>query len=146
MVTKAQKELLSTEEVPEVHCLLEAEQELQKHIASNPDFYRKLSELATKRNGLAAIADAKVREMGVSCGPFVMLRSSKEINVEKLFEELGDDQFKTFGGYTETVVSYKIDRARFLSYADSEAIPKEILDTCVTDKHQYKKLPMYTLP
>ena len=144
MATK--QEVLTPEKISEVKDLLEAERELQEHIASDPDFYRALSELAAKRNALAKLAEDKVRSMGVSCGPFVMVSSSRDINVEKLFEELGEDQFKTFGGYTETVVTYKIDRTRFLSYADSEAIPKEILEVCVTPKNTYKRVPPYILP
>lgn len=147
MAAEAKKApIAAPEEVPEVKALLEVEQELAEHIASQEAFYRKLVDLTTRRNALLPLADARVRELGVTCGPFVQIRSSQEVDVEKLYEELGDEAFKKCGGYTEQVTSYKLDKPRFLAFLKAEVIPKEVVEVCVSNKTQYKKVPPYELP
>lgn len=143
---KKEKVVIPVEEVPEVLELLQTERELQALINSNPEFYKKLTALAATRNQLLSAAESKVKDLGVSCGPFNKLSETQKIDAEKLFEELGDEAFKDFGGYTETVVSYKVDRTRFLSYLQSGAIPKEVSDACVKNEQRYKKPDPYNMP
>lgn len=146
MAKKTQVQVVDASEVEEVQQLLGVERELQALIQSNPEFYTKLTTLTKHRNELLASADKKVRGMGVSCGPFVLLSESIKIDDEKLFEELGEDNFKEIGGYTETVTVYKTDRQRVLSYAESGQIPDEVVAVCIKNEKRYKKIDAYNLP
>jgi hypothetical protein len=132
--------------VEEVMMLLSVERELRELIASNPEFYEKFSKLAIQRNELLISAEQRVRNMGVTCGPFVKLSESTKINAEKLFEELGEEQFLNLGGYTEKVIDYKVDRTRVLAYHESGMIPAEVSKACIRLELRYKKPDPYLLP
>ena len=137
---------VSPEEIPEVQNLLAAEKEIAELISENPEFYRRLQELVEERNTLLQAAEKVVRSKGVTCGPFMKHSETLDINVEKLFDELGPDTFKEVGGYTETVTAYKIDRTRFTSHLDAGHIPEEIKESCTAPKLSYKKPDAYKLP
>jgi small nuclear ribonucleoprotein (snRNP)-like protein len=143
---KTQITVIEPSEVEEVQQLLGVERELQALIQSNPEFYGKLMTLSQHRNELLSNAEKRIRGMGVTCGPFVKLSESTKIDAEKLFEEMGETNFKEVGGYTETVVDYKVDRTRVLSYLESGVIPKEVADVCITTEQRYKKPNPYLLP
>ena len=139
-------EVVDVGEVEEVAAFLHAEEELHQHIQSNPEYYAKLQQLVTTRNEILEDAEKRVRELNVTCGPIVKISETKKIDIEKLFEELGDADFKAVGGYTETIVDYKLDRPRFLSYAKSGTVPAEILESCVKDTASYTVPKPYKLP
>ena len=138
--------VVAPNEVSEVQQLLEVEQEIMTLIQSNPGFYQQLQSLVQHRNELLVRADKTVREMKVTCGPFVKISESTKIDAEKLFEELGEEAFKDFGGYTETVVDYKVDRTRVLSHLASGQIPEEVAELCITTTPSYKAPKTYLLP
>jgi hypothetical protein len=133
-------------EVQEVLALLNVEREIRTLIESNPEFYSKLAALSTERNELLTSAEKRVKSLGVTCGPFVKLSEATKINPEKLFEELGEAVFKDVGGYTETVVDYKVDRTRLLAFQKSGTIPKEVADACIKVEQRYKHPDPYLLP
>ena len=133
-------------EVPEVAKLLEIETELQQLIASNPTFYGQLCKLAEERNTCLQNADKVVRASGISCGPFVKLTETTDVNVQQLEEELGMEGFRAVGGYTEEVTTYKIDRERFLAYLAAGHIPKAVAAATTSMKRSYKKIDPYKLP
>lgn len=138
--------VIEPQEVAEVQQLLEVERSLQALIQSNPEFYEKLNTLVQHRNELLGSAEGRVRGLGVTCGPFVKLSEATKIDAEKLFEELGEVAFKDVGGYTETIVDYKADRTRVLSYLSSGAIPKEVAEICIKTEQRYKSPKLYLLP
>lgn len=133
-------------EVPEVEALLAVERELSELISANPEFYENLKSIVERRNGLATLADKRVRELGVSCGPFIQVSVTEKIDIERLYDELGDEQFKAVGGYTEAVTEYHIDKTRFLSYVASKNVPEEVVKVCVKESPSYKAVPKYVLP
>jgi len=140
------KTVVDIKEIPEVEQLLETEKKIQELIDSNPDFYKKLAELVEERNTYLQAAEKVVRASGVSCGPFNKLSETVDIDVEKLFDELGPDGFAEVGGYTEKVTTYKLDRTRFISHLEAGHVPQEVKETCVGVKRSYKKPETYKLP
>jgi hypothetical protein len=145
MMTEKAK-IVDPKEVTEVFELLNVERQIRALIDSNPVFYTTLATLSAQRNQLLDSAEVRVKELGVTCGPFVKLSESTKINPEKLFEELGESVFKDLGGYTETVVDYKVDRTRLLAFHKSGAIPKEVADACIKLEQRYKHPDPYLLP
>lgn len=134
------------DEIPAVAELLKAEAELQEFIDNNKALYEQLRELIEMRNTKLEAAEKIVRAEGVTCGPFIKKSETTDINVEKLFDELGEDAFKTVGGYTETVTEYKIDRERFLSYLASGQIPDEVAEVCTKTKRSYTTPDPFKIP
>lgn len=137
---------VSPEEVPEVQDLLDTEKEIAELVATNPDFYRKLCELVEERNTRLQAAEKVVRASGVTCGPFLKHSETLDIDVEKLFDELGEEGFKEVGGYTEKVTVYKVDRTRFTSHLEAGHVPDEVKESCTAIKRSYKKPDPYKLP
>jgi hypothetical protein len=138
--------IIPEEEVPEVLALHQVETHLKEFIEENSAFYEKFTQLVNDRNKCLKEAETVVRGLGVTCGPFCKISEGTKINTEKLFEELGDETFKELGGYTETVIDYKIDRARFLAYLESGMVPQEIADACVKTEVRYKAPDPYKIP
>lgn len=137
---------IQVDEVEEVAELMTVENQLRELIESNKEFYDRLVELVNLRNEKLEMAEKHVRSLGMSCGPFIKLSESQKINAEKLFEEIGADNFQNVGGYTEVVTAYKVDRARFLSIAQRGDIPKPILDEVLKTEVRFKKPDPYKLP
>lgn len=143
---RSPSKVLPAEQFPEVVEFMQAQSDLEQFIQEHKDVYDELCRLAATRNDKLEAADKVVRPTGCSVGPFVKLSESKKINAEKLYEEIGADNFGKVGGYTETVVAYKVDRDRFLSMAFSNQIPAEIVEVVVKDAVSYSVIPKYVLP
>lgn len=137
---------VSPQEIPEVRELLEAEERIQELLATNPEFYKQLCDLVSERNQKLEAAEKVVRAQGVSCGPFTKKSETIFINAEKLFDELGEEGYKAVGGYTETVVEYKVDRTRFLTYLASNQIPEDVAAVCTEKRPSYSSPDAFHLP
>ena len=139
-------EVVPEEQLPQVQSYLAAQEELEQHLSSNMPFYNRMSDLIIVRNQALADAEIIVKNLGVSCGPFRKTRESLKIDIEKLYEELGEKNFKELGGYTEKILDYKLDRARFLAYLESNQVPQEVADVCVRKDLAYDKPKPYNIP
>jgi len=146
MATKRSPVSVPVDQVIEVMEFVEAQDELEQFIANNQDLYDELCRLAQERNTRLEAADKVVRAAGVSVGPFNKISESKKINAEKLYEEIGAEDFVKVGGYTETVTAYKVDRERFLSLVRASQVPQEIVEVVVKDTASYANIPRYVLP
>lgn len=143
---KKKKVVLAVEEVPEVAEYLQAQQDVEEYIAANQEWFDELRRLVELRNEKLEQAEKAVRPLGASCGPFQLHSETVRINAEKLYEWLGKDDFGSAGGYTETVVTYKVDRTRFLAHVARGDLPQEIVESVVSTSVSYKKPAPYTLP
>ena len=129
----------SVDSIPEVVEYMGAEEALVHHLRKDPKFYAELCRLIEERNAKLENAEKAVKSAGVSCGPFALLSTAKEIDAEALFNELGSVNFQGVGGYTEQVTAYKVDRERFLAYVAANQIPEEVVNATVKTKTRYKK-------
>lgn len=143
---KSSTQTVDPTQIPEVMSFMSAEKELQEFIQSNPAFYRRLSELVEERNTKLEAADKTVRAHRVSCGPFTFLNTKRVVDPEMLFNELGEDSFRTVGGYTEQRTHYAVDKDRFFAYVDTNQIPKPVVDVAVKEQPAFKVIPVYKLP
>lgn len=140
------KNEMPVEEIQEVADFLEADQELEDFIEQHRDVWQRVRELAEQRNTKLEAAASVVRGQNVTCGPFVKLSETLKVDAEKFFEEVGDQNFSNLGGYTETVVTYKVDRERFKAAVARNDIPKEIVDACTKVELRYKAPEKYKMP
>lgn len=145
MAAKAAK-VMAAESIPEVDAFVKADSALNDFIRKHRDIYEQLEALVQQHNTLLESADKAVRAADVTCGPFIRMSESQKINAEKLYEELGDEAFKQVGGYTETIVDYKVDRERVLAEAVKGTIPEEVAEVCIRKEVRYKKPAAYVLP
>lgn len=143
---KSEQRTLDPQQVPEVVSFMTAEQELQAFIATNPAFYKRLSDLVEERNVKLEAAEKVVRAHRASCGPFHFLNTKRVVDPEVLFNELGEDNFKLVGGYTEQRTHYAVDKDRFFAYVDTNQIPKPVIDVSVKEQPSFRVIPVYKLP
>lgn len=137
---------LPIEECPAVAAYVEAEEVLQAHIKTNPEFYETLRALVEDRNAKLEAADKEIRPTLNSCGPFHLDKVTPKIDAEKLYEEVGLEEFQKLGGYKETVVDYRVDRARFLAVVERGDVPDEVKEVVLKVQPAYKAPKPYTLP
>lgn len=132
--------------IPELDAYTKAEEQLKRHLASNPEFAAKLRELVIERNRCLEVANVEVRKHQINVGPFKILRRVTTMDADKLYEEAGADLFEQLGGYIETVQVRKIDRTKFEALMSRGDIPKEIVDATVKVTVHYGRIPPYEIP
>lgn len=137
---------IPVDQCKEVQDLEDSEQAIRTLINGNQGFYEQLCRLTAERNQRLEAASKVIRPTGQNCGPFIKLSETEKINAEKLFEEVGASDFQALGGYTETVVQYKVDRVRFLAHASKGDLPQDVVEAVLTISPSYKKIEPYVLP
>ena len=134
------------QDVPEVEALVAAERELQEFINQHRDIYDTLQRLVETRNTQLEAAEKVVRAQGVSCGPFELLSQVTKVNAEKLFEELGEDNYQEVGGSVEYSPTYKIDIKKFHARVACGDIPQEVAADVTKVERRYRRLDPYKIP
>lgn len=127
-------------EIPEVGEFMAAAKELREFKEVNAEFFEAYEKYLEKYNNSLERADKAVRAKQVSCGPFVLTgRPSVRINVDKLVEAIGVDDFKAIGGQIETKPSYTIDKNKVEVAISQKLIPQEAVSSFRTVVCSYSK-------
>lgn len=130
----------TTPRASKVEAFLETERNLHRYMHEHYEVFETYEHLTAEYNRALEDAEKEARALGKTVGPFVTAGHQVNIDVDRLFEELGEDNFFKFGGIIETKRVYSLDREKFERAADSGAIPQEILDLC------YEKKPKFRTP
>ncbi len=118
----------------------ETERKLHDYMNENFQIFNEYEHLVREYNRTLEDAEKEVRALGKGEGPFVPVGQQVNIDVDRLYEELGEEHFLKFGGIIETKVVFNVDREKFERFADGGVIPKEVLDIC------YEKKPRFKVP
>lgn len=125
--------------IPEVEHFLDVRNKVERLKEAYPEVFEQLATLATDYNQALEAADKVVRGKQVSCGPFDLYQWSTTYDAEKLYEELGKDEFLKVGGQIKTVTTYDIDKAKLEARITSGAIPGEVVTIVKKTSPRYKK-------
>lgn len=126
-------------DIPEVKHFLEVQRQVEDLKEAYPEVFERLGQLQQDYNQALEAAEKKVRGLQVSCGPFNLYQWQTSIDVDKLYEELGRDEFLKVGGKVQTVTTYDLDKAKFEAHVTSGGVPKEVVDVVKKTSPRYKK-------
>jgi hypothetical protein len=127
------------DQIPAVKHLLEVKKKLDDLKEGYPEVFERLGELAQDYNQALEAAEKVVRGQQVSCGPFNLFQWRTTYDAEKLYEELGKDEFLKVGGKIQTVTTYDLDKAKLEAHITSGTIPNEVVDVVKKTTPSYKK-------
>lgn len=137
---------LSPDKVKKVKRFLEAQERLQAFKSEHYEIFQEFTQHLQEYNEALEDADKEVRAKGINCGPFSVCGEQVKIDVEKLYDELGEEDFLKAGGTVETRKVYEIDKKKFESLAESGAVPQEVVDSCYSRSFKFKAPAKATLP
>lgn len=138
-MAKTKTERVPESEIREVQDFLEVQAKVQRLKESFPEVFDTLNQLSQEYNAALEAADKKVRALGVSCGPFDCYQTATSYDADKLYEELGKDEFLRVGGVIKTVTKYDVDKAKLEAHITSNSVPTEVVDVVKTVSPRYKK-------
>lgn len=145
-MAKRQATSVSIDAIPKVQAFIEAKNRIEEFRANNYSIFKHYEQLISDYNDLLEDAEKEVRAKGVTCGPFIAFGDNSKINVDKLYDELGEDLFLKAGGTIETKRVLSIDKLKFEALADSGSIPQEVVSTCWEQGFRYRAPEKVRLP
>ena len=129
----ATPDVLSTE----VDDFLVAQERYFQWQRAYPAAYEALMAIQQEYNATLEAAEKLCRAQGRSEGPFIIKSSRQNYDAEKLFDELGKDQFIAVGGVIENVVSYSVDKTVLQSKIASRKISPEVVEAISKPVHVF---------
>lgn len=124
----------------EVNEYMQARDELERFLDAHEVFVEKLRAHVENVNAKLEAADKSVRSYGFSMGPFKVLRTINTIDAVKLYELVGTENFKKYGGSFEQVTKYTVNKETFYRFVAMGQISEQVLDEVV------KHTPHYSTP
>lgn len=134
------------QEFPEVIAFLEAYERLQEFKVANAAFYRQLEQLSSQYNDALENAEKAVRSKQVCCGPFDLYQFAVKYDSQRLYEELGREDFLKVGGKIETTTTYSVDKAALEMNISRNLVPQEVVEVVVKSTPNYHKPDKVVLP
>lgn len=126
-------------DIPEVMHFLAVKKQIDDLKEGYPEVFERLRQLQQDYNQALEAAEKAVRGRQVSCGPFNLYQWQTSLDAEKLYEELGRDEFLKVGGKIQTVTTYDLDKNKFEAHVTAGTIPKEVVDVVKKVSPRYKK-------
>jgi hypothetical protein len=96
-------------DVPEVQALEDLRSEIESFKANNVEVFAAFADLIDRYNSQLEVAEKVVRTRGITCGPLVNYSVRVTVNGEKMYDELGRDDFLAYGGKIEEKTVYVAD-------------------------------------
>jgi hypothetical protein len=137
---------VATNAVPEVEEFLKAFEALEQFKLANAIFMEALGQLSAQYNAALENAEKAVRSQGVSCGPFELYNYTTRYDTQRLYEELGREDFLKVGGKLETKTEYVVDKATLEMNIARNVIPAEVVEVVVKNSPTYHKPDKVVLP
>lgn len=138
--------VVEAEHNPKVAALIEVEEAIKVFKAKHYAMLHVLEGLCERYNQLLEDAEKDVRAKKINCGPFTVCGYDVRVDVDKLFEELGEEDFKNVGGTMEKKVVLGIDKKKFEALVESGQIPEEITELCFKKTLKYHAPDKVRLP
>lgn len=126
-------------DIPEVKHFLEVQKQIESLKEGYPEVFERLGQLQQDYNQALEAAEKVVRGKQVSCGPFNLYQWQTTLDAEKLYEELGKDEFLKVGGKIQTVTTYDLDKNKFEAHVTAGTVPSEVVDVVKKTSPRYKK-------
>ena len=124
--------------IPKVQEMVDLSAEIEAFRAEHVDVFLKYADLVDRYNAAREMAEKEVRKKGVSCGPFVNYSVRVTFNAEKMFEELGEEDFLKNGGSIAQKTVYEVDKDRVNQAIAAKAIPEECIEHFTEISKSYK--------
>jgi len=143
---KTQVQTIHPDKVKKVKRYLDALERLQAFKAEHYELFQEFAQLLQEYNAALEDAEKEVRAKGINCGPFTVCGEMTKIDVDKLYDELGEDDFLRVGGSIETKRVLAVDKKKFEALAESGSLPKEVVEACFTKTLKFKAPNKAELP
>lgn len=140
------QKVLDPRTVPSVQRFLTARDQLDAFKAAHPTLLEELRELMSEYNAAAEAADKELRAQRASCGPFELLNVQVSFDAERLFTELGEEEFRNIGGKVSQVDVYEVDKTTVSALIQMGKIPPEIVAVVRKETPSYRKIQPCFLP
>ncbi len=117
--------------IPELVELEAATRDITEYKEAYPDVFNDFyGALIERFNAAVEAAEKAIKGCGVrqDVGPFKYRYTQVKYDADALFEELGQEAFKEYGGVITQVTKYSIDGKRFEAKAAAGAIPPPIVE------------------
>jgi hypothetical protein len=136
--------------VAEVAEYMIADQELTEFIEDfkerHPGALEALEQLAERRNAVLEAAKKAVKARQMPCGPFEVHNVSTIYDADVLFNAVGEELFKTYGGSVETKTELKIDGKRFEAAVTFRKLTPELVEAVRKTRVAFKDIPKTWVP
>jgi len=136
------KQHLTTSDVPEVAEFLRVQEQMTALLKEHSDVVRQLREVGVRYNEALTAAHEKIRELGVTCGPFIEAGCSYD--AQMLLDELGEKKFLQIGGKVGQKKTAAIDKRTVEKAAGMNEIPKSLFEA--SRRPRFKKPAVFELP
>jgi len=123
--------------IPEVQEFMDIENDIAQLKAAHYDVFSQLDDLIDRRNTALEKAEKEVRARGVTCGPFENFTAKTVYDAEKMYDELGHEQFLAVGGIIKNVTKYEVDKEKVELAIAQKKIPKECVQEFRTVQKAY---------
>lgn len=143
---KAQAKTVLPDRMKKVKRYLDAYERIQAFKAEHYELFQEFAQLLQDHNDALEDAEMDVRAQGVNCGPFTICGEVSKVDVARLHDELGEEDFLKVGGIIETKPVYTIDKRKFESLAESGSIPKEVVEVVYSKTLKFKTPSKAELP
>lgn len=125
---------------------LEAADALRLFKERHKRVFEELAQLAEVYNQTLEDAEKEVRSLNTSVGPFAVVGTQSTVDADKLFDELGMEDFQRVGGTVSFRRVLDVDKTVFETYAKSGAVHKDVLEVCYKKKNRYNVPKKIELP
>jgi hypothetical protein len=140
------KKVLDPQTVPEVQRVLEEIELMDDFKARHRAFLEEFRERARSYNSAVEAADKVLRAELASCGPFDLFQIDTSYDAERLYSEVGEEEFKQLGGTVHPVPEYKIEKETIEALIKMGRIPPEIVKVVQKKTPKYHKPKTFVIP
>lgn len=117
---------------------LAIEEQIQSFKANHYEVFQEFAHLLQRRNDALEDAEKEVRASNINCGPFVSCGVQTRVDVDQLYEELGEEGFMEVGGTVETKRVLGLNREKFDALVANNKVPEEVVDLCCASTTKYR--------
>lgn len=129
-----------------VGVFLEAKDRLNAFREMHQEVFDQLDEILEEYNRALEDAEKEVRSKGESDGPFVVSGQQTSLDVDKLYDWMGHENFLMIGGTISVRQVLGMDMKRFESFVAAGVVPKEVLEECYQVKPRFRAPKKVELP
>lgn len=126
--------------IPELVELEEATRNITEYKEAYPDVFNEFyGSLIERFNAAVEAAEKAIKGSHVKqdAGPFRYRYTQVKYNADALFEELGQEAFKEYGGVITQVTKYSIDGKRFEAKVAAGAIQPAVVEKVRKEVHYF---------
>lgn len=136
---KSKGKRLGASEIQEVAELMSIKAEIDRFKMNHEAIFQEYSELTERYNSALEAAEKAVRAKGITCGPFINYSTRMTIDADKMYDEIGKEDFLKYGGRIVERTVYEIDNERVTRHIEAGDIPAEAAKEFMKVSRNYRK-------